>query len=188
MAVSSPQAPYKRAAGDENFNRFISIYTIFTRLFRARQCSTLRPKRPKTGCCPLPLPLPLLLCCCCCCCCCRCCHHTATTAAAAAAAAPTLRSSLSRRWRRHSRHPPPACPAAARCAAIAADAPVATAAAAEAPPFQAGAGAEVAFEGCQSGHCGRQSTAGAAAPLGRPPSPCRAAGEDNKQQNLLWGL
>ena len=62
-----------------------------------------------------------------------------------------------------------------------------TAAAAEAPPFQAGAWAEVAFEGCQSGHCGRQSTAGAAAPLGRPPSPCRAAGEDNKQQNLLWG-
>ena len=46
----------------------------------------------------------------------------------------------------------------------------------------------VASEGCQSGHCGRQSTAGAAAPLWRPPSPCRAAGGDNKQQDPLWGL
>ena len=30
---------------------------------------------------------------------------------------------------------------------------------------------------CQSGHCGRQSTAGATALPWRPPSPCRAAGE-----------
>ena len=47
------------------------------------------------------------------------------------------------------------------------------------------------FQQLAPGHLGTgraSHTKRKSAPLGSPPSPCRAPGEYNQQQNLLWGL
>ena len=73
MALSPPQAPHKRAAGEENFADDTLIYTIL-HIF---QCSSGAPRPAR------PAPKWRLCCCCCCCCNCCCCCCCATPGPAA---------------------------------------------------------------------------------------------------------
>ena len=69
MALSPPQAPYKRAAGEENFGHRHSFFTILHDFSLSRAALYTPPRCTKFEPHPLLLLLLLLLLLCCCCCC-----------------------------------------------------------------------------------------------------------------------